>query len=116
MYPTRYIDPTAVGYLVAEHIRCGKPNCRCRGGQRHGPYWYVMYRRFEGRRWRQRKKYVPRDKVSAVRSALETNKARDRSAMVLLGRSRKLRGAVARRRLGGIANDELVRICRDLQD
>lgn len=23
--------------------RCGKPNCKCAGGQRHGPYWYAYW-------------------------------------------------------------------------
>ena len=56
MYMTRYTEPAAVGYLIAEYVRCGKPGCRCRRGARHGPYWYLHYRRFENGRWRGRKR------------------------------------------------------------
>ena len=30
--------------LRLEYVKCGKPNCRCAGGQGHGPYWYAYYR------------------------------------------------------------------------
>ncbi|HNP69494.1 MAG TPA: hypothetical protein PKK15_00210 [Kouleothrix sp.] len=26
-----------------EHVRCGKPQCRCAGGACHGPYWYAYW-------------------------------------------------------------------------
>ena len=94
MYLTRYTDPEAVGYLVAEHVRCGKPGCSCATGRRHGPYWYLVYRCLEGGAWRQRKRYVPPDLEPAVRQHLEEAKARDRSATALLARSRQLRAAV----------------------
>ena len=49
----RKIEPLS-GFLRSEHIRCGKPACRCARGGLHGPYWY--------RRWRengrQRRAYV----------------------------------------------------------
>ena len=116
MYPTRYIDPEGVGCLVAEHVRCGKPNCRCRRGRRHGPYWYVMYRRFEDQRWRQHKTYVPRRMVSAMRERLEANKARDRSMMSLARRSRRLRGAVRSCVAGRISDQDLEGTCYELQE
>ena len=31
------------GILVHEEIKCGKSNCKCASGQRHGPYWYWYY-------------------------------------------------------------------------
>lgn len=31
-----------------EHVRCGKPGCRCERGVLHGPYWY-RYQRVNGK-------------------------------------------------------------------
>ena len=53
------------GFLQADLVRCGKPNCRCARGQRHGPYWY--------RRWhengREHRQYIKAADVEAVRAA-----------------------------------------------
>jgi hypothetical protein len=35
-----------------ERVRCGKVNCRCSGGELHGPYWYAYWT--EGGRIRSR--------------------------------------------------------------
>jgi hypothetical protein len=35
-----------------ERVRCGKVNCRCSGGELHGPYWYAYWT--EGGRTRSR--------------------------------------------------------------
>lgn len=35
------------GSLFVRYGRCGKPNCACRGGPGHGPY-YVLSRRRQG--------------------------------------------------------------------
>ena len=114
MYPTRYTDPKAVGYLVAEHVRCGKPKCRCGRGKRHGPYWYLYYRQLEGGVWRQRKRYVPAGGLQEVRRRLQANKARDRATMRLFTRSRHLRAAVRKRRQGKITDMELEGICHEI--
>jgi len=37
-----------------EYIKCGKKNCKCNGGQGHGPYWYA-YKTVKGKL---RKKYI----------------------------------------------------------
>ena len=29
------------GSLMQRHLTCGKPDCRCARGQRHGPVWYL---------------------------------------------------------------------------
>ena len=55
------------GSLQAEWRRCGKPRCRCASGTLHGPYWYLRWR--EGAR--QRRRYVPREQVNAIREAIE---------------------------------------------
>lgn len=84
MYLTRFYNPQAVGYLVAEMVRCGKPTCHCQRGNRHGPYWYLYYRRFEGGAWRLHKRYVKKERLLDVRKALERTKARDRAVTDLL--------------------------------
>lgn len=114
MYLTRYTQPKAVGYLVAEYVRCGKPGCRCNRGEKHGPYWYLHFRRLEGHIWRARKRYVPADQVAAVRCGLERAKARDRAMMGLPRRSQRLRGALARRKRGKITDTELEGICHEI--
>ena len=60
------------GALVAEHKRCGKRNCRCARGHLHGPYYYRRWREWDGK---QRKQYVPRDRVPQIRKALEKSRA-----------------------------------------
>jgi hypothetical protein len=29
------------GSLMERYLRCGKPNCKCARGLRHGPLWYL---------------------------------------------------------------------------
>ena len=55
------------GSLQAEWRRCGKSTCRCARGTLHGPYWYLRWR--EG--VRQRRRYVPREQVNAIREAID---------------------------------------------
>jgi hypothetical protein len=55
-----------IGSLQAEWRRCGKPRCRCTSGTLHGPYWYLRWRE-DGR---QRRQYVPREQVNAMRAAI----------------------------------------------
>ena len=54
------------GSLQKEWRRCGKANCRCARGALHGPYWV--------RRWwehgKQRKAYVPRDRIVEVAASI----------------------------------------------
>jgi hypothetical protein len=38
------------GWIEVRHVRCGKPNCRCRTGPGHGPYLYRVWRDERGRR------------------------------------------------------------------
>jgi hypothetical protein len=54
------------GALVAQMIRCNKPNCRCTlAGARHGPYFCRIWR--EGKR--RFKQYVRKQDVPLVRGA-----------------------------------------------
>jgi len=65
-----------LGSLHAEHKQCGKPNCRCasdRGEDLHGPYWYRRWRDENGE---QRKAYVPKGDLGAVRAGIEKRRNR----------------------------------------
>jgi hypothetical protein len=53
------------GALCAQWKRCGRPACRCVGGQFHGPYHYLFWRE-DGRL---RKRYVRQADVDAVRAS-----------------------------------------------
>jgi hypothetical protein len=65
--PMTFAGLPPTGSLQREWRRCGKPRCRCASGMRHGPYWYLRWR--EG--GRQRRRYVPRERVDTTRAALE---------------------------------------------
>jgi len=59
--------------LVCHRVRCGKPRCRCVDGAGHGPYWFLHWR--EGRI--QRRRYVRRADVAAVRAVIEARRRDD---------------------------------------
>jgi hypothetical protein len=56
-----------IGSLQREWRRCGKATCRCTNGMLHGPYWYLRWRD----RGRQRRRYVPRERVDDMLAAIE---------------------------------------------
>ena len=114
MYMTRFTEPEAVGYLMPQHVSCGKRGCKCQRGESHGPYWYLRFRRLEGGAWRQRKRYVPAERVETVRKWLRRNKDRDRAPRRLLRRARRLRSALRACRRGGIGESDLKEICNGL--
>jgi hypothetical protein len=51
------------GSLAEIYVRCGRKDCRCAQGQKHGPYLYVSV--FQGRRTKS--VYVPRHLEGEVR-------------------------------------------------
>jgi hypothetical protein len=55
------------GSLSSTYRTCGKPDCVCHTGQRHGPYLHVSYR--EG--GRTRGYYVPATLEAQVREGIE---------------------------------------------
>jgi len=66
------------GSLHTEYKRCGKDGCRCASGRDedlHGPYYYRHFRDEDGN---QRKAYVPRGDVEAVRSKIRKRRRRIR--------------------------------------
>ena len=70
--------PKTQGLAYVEHgTRCGKPGCRCAGGELH-PTRYLRWR--DG--GRQHRRYVRRDEAEQVRAAVELRRrerARDRT-------------------------------------
>jgi hypothetical protein len=60
-----------VGSLHLEFKKCGRPNCRCKRGLLHGPYVY-RHRREDGR---QKKEYVPMERLSEVALEMERQRA-----------------------------------------
>ena len=71
--------------LLTTWTRCGKPRCRCREGQLHGPY-HALY-------WRdgaaQRRRYVRAADVAEVRAILA--KRREHRHLMRLGHALSLR-------------------------
>ena len=55
------------GSLVEQSRRCGKPGCRCAGGELHGPYVYLSVGKTTGRR---SLLYVPEALAGLVRRRL----------------------------------------------
>jgi hypothetical protein len=62
--------------LAVDYKRCNKPGCRCARGELHGPYLYLRWR--EGRV--QRRRYVRRADVAAVRAVIESRRRHEREA------------------------------------
>src|SRR5215211_759734 len=81
--------------LLTTWTRCGKPRCRCREGQLHGPYHALHWR--DGAI--QRRRYVRAADVPAVRAILEKRReqrATQRLALALSTRTwRELSGWIA---------------------
>jgi Family of unknown function (DUF6788) len=58
--------PVLGGSLVKQYVVCGKPGCRCQGGQKHGPLYYLYWKE----QGRSRSLYVPREKVGEMRQQI----------------------------------------------
>jgi len=55
------VEPAKGGVsYVLQKVRCGKPTCRCArpGGELHGPYWYLYWKK-DGKT---RSKYVGKER------------------------------------------------------
>jgi len=68
------------GSVIAQRVRCGRSNCRCKNGGAalHGEYFYHFWRE-DGRL---RKRYLRPDQVEATRAACERGKAERRRRVV----------------------------------
>lgn len=64
------------GAVCEQWVRCGKANCRCARGERHGPYFFRFWRE-DGRL---RKEYIKRRDVERVRAECEARRSEQRLA------------------------------------
>lgn len=55
------------GSIIWQWVRCGKPNCKCANGEKHGPYPYRFWRDYSGRA---HKEYIKARNLQAVEEAL----------------------------------------------
>jgi hypothetical protein len=60
------VEQVMAGTLAEQARRCGRPGCRCAGGEPHGPYAYFTPRPAG----RGRARYVPAGLAGAVRRCL----------------------------------------------
>ena len=60
------VEQVLAGTLAEQGRRCGRPGCRCAGGEPHGPYAYFTPRPAG----RGRARYVPAALAGAVRRCL----------------------------------------------
>jgi len=65
------------GSLAPLYVRCGRKDCRCAQGQKHGPYLYVSV--FQGRRTKS--VYVPRHLETEVRQWVRNAQAVQRDLL-----------------------------------
>ena len=45
------VEKSSEGTVVIKKISCGKDNCRCQGGELHGPYKYIVTRQGNSLNW-----------------------------------------------------------------
>lgn len=64
--PTGTILARLPGTVIAQSVRCGKPNYKCVHGESQDPYWYRFWRD-DG--YQLRKEYVRRADLQAGRTA-----------------------------------------------
>ena len=58
------------GSLMERYLTCGKPECKCTRGQRHGPFWYLSVTLRAGKTVGMQ---VPEDKLEEIRRLLLDN-------------------------------------------
>jgi hypothetical protein len=75
-----HLDGAVAGSLVQTYRTCGKSNCICHFGQKHGPYFLLTW----SENGRTQSCHVPADKVAAVRAGIERYRAA-REALQKLG-------------------------------
>jgi hypothetical protein len=93
--------------LVSFRTRCGKPSCRCRLGDLHGPYWQLRWR--EGAT--QRRRYVQPTDVARVQALIDARRATRQRLRVELALAQYL---LRRQHWAGTADvDALLLLLRD---
>lgn len=80
------LDDVMVGSIVEAYRTCGKPDCRCHDGEKHGPY-YLLTWSVEGRT---KTRHIPKEELPRIRRMTE-NYQKAREALRKLGEvNRKL--------------------------
>lgn len=74
------------GNLVEKHLPCGKEGCKCKEGELHGPFYYLIYP--EG--GKQKTLYVRKDKVKEVNEGIRAYKRARESIDKMADMNRKL--------------------------
>ncbi len=71
----------SVGTIQPKLLTCGKPNCKCTKGEKHGPYYYLAYHKEDGRmEWI----YLPKKELAQIKSRIENFKNLKREIKELL--------------------------------
>lgn len=70
------------GAICAQMVRCGKPTCRCAGGELHGPYHY-HFSRTGGVLVKQYVRATDVETVRAACNALRTREKQERDVLRL---------------------------------
>jgi len=58
------------GSLFERYLPCGKEGCKCKKGEKHGPFYYLTY--LEAGKLKTQ--YVPKDKVERVKKWIKAYK------------------------------------------
>jgi hypothetical protein len=45
------VEESSGGTVVIKKVSCGKDNCKCQSGERHGPYKYIVSRQGGNLKW-----------------------------------------------------------------
>ncbi|KXA91087.1 hypothetical protein AKJ57_02575 [candidate division MSBL1 archaeon SCGC-AAA259A05] len=61
------------GAIQTKWLTCGNPNCKCKRGEKHGPYYYLAYR--DRKTGRTTTVYIPEEKVPELKERIENFKA-----------------------------------------
>ena len=101
--PPKTIPDKLPGAVQRQYVRCGNPNCKCAGGELHGPYWYRIWRDEGGT---QHKEYVRESDVERVQAACEARRQELREARSVLARGRKVVKSYAKYKAGAPLSPE----------
>jgi hypothetical protein len=58
------------GYVCVQYRKCGKPNCRCARGEKHGPYYYLSWREGGKQCWN----YIKKQDLPRIQEACANNR------------------------------------------
>jgi len=78
------------GKVSAQYVTCGKSDCRCRNGQRHGPYYYRVWRDGDSIR----KEYIKSKDVDHIRACCKAHEDMLRLVVQLRSERRRLTGNI----------------------